>query len=310
MTVGVDWLAFTLKGQRVDEVKVLVAEYLGGEFVDLEHGGKRYQRMAVGTGGAKVYWSPGRDDVHVEMPGRAVGSLSEAQLRGLLLVAGTMGKATRVDLCADDFSRVIEPRQVYEAAGSAVTHTNRDKWRMEESRDGGATCYIGSRSSRQFLRVYNKAVESAGHTDSIRWELEFKKEAAEFVSGRLVRDDWRGIFCEHLVQVVDFRDRVPGKRGDRSRRLEWYEAIVGAASKATVRYPEPVQSLDGADAWLRKYVAPTLATVFEGRGGDVGYLEGLLEEGRIRQKTRHRALLAEARDGEIDTSGIGQEDSR
>lgn len=68
MTVGVDWLAFTLKGQRVDEVKVLVAEYLGGEFVDLEHGGKRYQRMAVGTGGAKVYWSPGRDDVHVEMP--------------------------------------------------------------------------------------------------------------------------------------------------------------------------------------------------------------------------------------------------
>ena len=106
-----------------------------------------------------------------------------------------------------------------------------------------------------------------------------------------MRDDWRVIFCEHLVQLVDFRDRVSGKRGDRSRRLEWFEAIVGAAAKARMRYPQPVRTLDSSDAWLRKYVAAILATVFEGRGGDMGYLKSLLEEGRRRQKPRHRALL-------------------
>ena len=306
MTVGVDWLAFTLKGQRADEVKRLVAEYLGGEFVDLEHGGKRYQRMAVGTGGAKVYWSPGRDDVHAEMPGRAVGSLGEAQLRGLLLVASTLGKVTRVDLCADDFSHVVQPRQVYDSAGSAVTHTDRDKWEMRESRDGGATCYIGSRSSRQFLRVYNKAAESGGHTDSIRWELEFKKAAAEFVSARIIREDWRTVFSEHLVQVVDFRERLAGKRGDRSRRLEWFEAIVGAATKAKMRHPRPARTLEEAEAWLRQQVAPTLAIVVEARGGDLDYVSGFLEDGRRRQKPRHRALLASAAEESGETSEAGQ----
>ncbi len=294
MTVGVDWLAFTVKGQGVDDVKGLLSGYLAGEFVDLEHGGKRYQRMAVGTGGAKVYWSPGRDDVHIEMPGRAVGSLSEAQLRGLLLVACTLGKATRVDLCADDFSHVIQPREVYDAAGSAVTHTVRDKWQMTESRDGGATCYIGSRSSRQFLRVYNKAAQSGGKTNSIRWELEFKKEAAEIVAGRLATEDWRVVFDEHLVNLVDFRERVDGKRGDRTARLSWFAAIVGGATKAKMRFRQPVRSLDKADAWLRQCVSAILATVFEGRGGDMAYVESLLGEGKKRQKPRHRALLAEA----------------
>ncbi len=305
MTVGVDWLAFTVKGQGVDDVKGLLSGYLAGDFVDLEHGGKRYQRMAVGTGGAKVYWSPGRDDVHVEMPGRAVGSLSEAQLRGLLLVAGTLGKATRVDLCADDFAHVVQPRHVYDAAASAVTHTDRDKWEMWESREGGATCYIGSRSSRQFLRVYNKAAQSGGRTDSIRWELEFKKDAAEFVSRRLVREDWGAIFCEHLVQVVDFRDRVPGKRGDRTRRVGWFEAIVGDAAKARMRLPQPVQTLEGTKAWMKQQMGPTLSIIVEADGGDLDYVMELLQDGRKRQKPRHRALLAEVRDTEIDTSGIG-----
>ena len=294
MTVGVDWLAFTLKGQRVAEVKRLLAGYLAGEFVDLEHGGKRYQRMAVGTGGTKLYWSPRRDDVHVEMPGKAVGSLSEAKLRGLMLAGNTFGKVTRVDLCADDFGHVIQPRQVYDAADSAVTHTDRDKWEMRESRDGGATCYIGSRSSRQFLRVYNKAAQSGGHTDSIRWELEFKKEAAEFVSTRLVGEDWRVVLSEHLVQLVDFRERLSGQRGDRSRRLEWFEAIVGAAAKAKMRHARPARTLEEVEAWLKQQVAPTLATVVEGHGGDLGYVVDLLEDGRRRQKARHRALLASA----------------
>ena len=58
-----------------------------------------------------------------------------------------------------------------------------------------------------------------------------------------------------------------------------------------MRFPQPVRSLDSSDAWLRKYVSAILVTVFEGRGRDVSYLEGLLQEGRRRQKPRHRALL-------------------
>jgi len=59
------------------------------------------------------------------------------------------------------------------------------------------------------------------------------------------------------------------------------------------------------EAWLRQQVAPTLAIVVEARGGDLDYVSAFREDGKRRQKPRHRALLAEVRDGEIDTSGIG-----
>jgi hypothetical protein len=291
MTVGVDWLSFTLKGRSADRVMRLVSHYLRGEFVHLEHGGKRYQRMAVGTGGAKVYWSPGRDDVHAELPGKAIGSLSEPQVRGLVLAASALGKVTRVDVFADDFRHVVQPREVYESVDRAVTHTARDGWEMRESRGGGATCYIGSRSSRQFLRVYNKAAQTGGLVDSIRWELEFKKEVAEYVSARLIRERWQTVFGEHLVQLVDFRDRSEGRRGDRGARLSWYEHIVGAVGKAGMRHPRQARTLEEAEAWIMHQVAPTLATVFESRGGDLDYITALLEDGKRRQKPQHRALL-------------------
>ncbi len=186
-----------------------------------------------------------------------------------------------------------------DGGAAGVTHTDRDKWEMRESRDGGATCYVGSRSSRQFLRVYNKGVESGGQTDSIRWELEFKKEAAEIVSGRLVGEHWQGVFSEHLVQVVDFRERSGRRRGDRSRRLGWFEAIVGGATKATLRYPRPARTLEEAETWIWEQVAVTLATVVEARGGDLDYVANLLEDGRRRQKARHRALLGESTGGSV-----------
>ena len=53
----------------------------------------------------------------------------------------------------------------------------------------------------------------------------------------------------------------------------------------------------------------TLATVVEGHGGDLGYVVDLVEDGRRRQKARHRALLASAARGPGDALEAGQDAS-
>jgi len=52
--------------------------------------------------------------------------------------------------------------------------------RLIKSNDGGATFYLGARSSTCMLRVYNKAIESGSpqYVNCHRWELEVKQERA------------------------------------------------------------------------------------------------------------------------------------
>ena len=73
------------------------------------------------------------------------------------------------------------------------------------------------------------------------------------------------------------------------------------------------RTLEEAETWIWEQVAPTPATVVEGRGGDLGYVVYLLEERRRRQKPRHRALLTGAPERRVkgeqakrgSTDGIG-----
>ena len=54
-------------------------------------------------------------------------------------------------------------------------------------------------------------------------------------------------------------------------------------------------------------MATTLATVVEARGGDLDYIESLLQDGRKRQKPRHSALLPSAAEESGETSEADQD---
>ena len=174
-----------------------------------------------------------------------------------------------------------------------MTHTNRDNWQMTENRAGGATCYIGAKSSRQMLRVYDKAAESKGENNSIRWELQSRKEVAHAVAGKLVCGKWAGVWAENVVRLVDFRNRQSG-RGDRGERLEWFARVVGSAQKAVLALAKPNRTVEETVSWLRRQVGPSLAVGLAHFGGDVQFLLGLVEDGRARWKPKHRILLAAA----------------
>lgn len=293
VAVAVDWLEFSVQERDVGEVERVLRSYMAGDYLEVEHGMLGYESQKVGPGGARILSSAKRPEVHVVLPGDWCGAVSEDQMRGLLLWVDVAGKASRCDLAGDDWQRRVSPRDVRDAVvrGEVVTHTRRHRW-IEDLGTKVGTMYFGAPSSRQMVRVYDKREESGGIIDAVRWELQTRDEAAESLVRELALGNWGATWASRLVQLVDFRDRGANELVNRCPRLGWFEAIVGNAEKAVVYDARPVASAEKAERWLYRQVGPTLSAMTARYGGDLGYVERLVKDGRVRWRTKHR-LLAE-----------------
>jgi len=295
LVVSVDWLEFSVKEVAATEVERVLCSYVEGDFMEVEHGMLGYERQMVGPGQSRILWSARRAEVHARLPGECCRALSEGEMRGLLLWVDTRGSVSRCDLAGDDWLRRVYPRDVRDAVKrkELVTHTRKKNWNGDPETEVG-TMYFGAPSSHQRVRVYDKAEESGGEIDAVRWELQARDETGQSLVSQLVLGNWGDVWASRLVQMVDFRDRSANALVDRCPRMEWFEGIVGNAEKATVYDPRPVTSAEKVDAWLRRQVAPSLAAMMVRYGGDVEYVGGLMKEGKRRFRTKHR-LLADGR---------------
>jgi len=304
VVVGVDWVSVTFPGD-LDRVLLVASLALGceaGDWVELEHGSYGYRRGLVGPGGAKVWWdAPGRDDVHVSLPGQACGVVGQDRLKNYLRqVTAAGGKATRLDLAMDDYERVVSPGDVLKAlqGPDRVTHA-RDYLTQQGGRVGsseltGATVYLGAPSSRQRLRVYDKCLESGGKMDCVRWELQSRKEAAETMVQVLADQDWGQVMASRLVGFVDFREAAAHSETEKRPRMSWFQELVGLVEKASAYLPKPVRTVDEAVEWLARAVGPTLAVAMQFWQGDLGPLSKIIRDGRENWKPKHKAMLVAA----------------
>lgn len=111
----------------------------------------------------------------------------------------------------------------------------------------GDTCYIGSRKSKTFLRVYDKALESGeeGYIGSVRFECELKDEKAVLAYAAIHAEAHpesaciavvRDAFARHGIELpanigltTAYNSFVPAKVYDAERTLEWLHTQVGPA---------------------------------------------------------------------------------
>lgn len=82
--------------------------------------------------------------------------------------------------------------QVQRANATISSARQRNATLMEDLR-GGATCYVGTRTSEQFARVYNKEAESGDSTYQGVWrfEVQFKNRYAEKVAEQFKTGDYQ-----------------------------------------------------------------------------------------------------------------------
>jgi len=295
---------FTLELNRfLADVQLAASSALGCEpedWVETDSGFYGYQKGLVGPGQARIWWdAPGRDDCHIRFPGQACQIAGKERLVQLLRYSEEHGgKATRCDTAIDDYQRVVSPDQVRETLQGPDTVTHARKGLLQQGFEvgrpdlTGATTYLGSPTSRQRLRVYDKGLESGGEMDCIRWELESRKEAAETMAVALAHQDWGQVMTSRLVGFVDFRDANSHSEVEERQRLPWFELLVREAKKASAYLPKVPRTVEQVVDWVDRAIGPSLAVAMKFWQGDLAPLSGILRNGERRWRPRHRAMVA------------------
>jgi len=271
-----------------------------GDWVETDSGFYGYQKGLVGPGQARIWWdAPGRDDCHIRFPGQACQIAGKKRLVQLLrysLAHG--GKATRCDTVIDDYQHIVSPAQVQEALQGPDVVTHARKGLVQQGFEvgspdlTGATTYLGSPTSRQRVRVYDKGLESGGEIDCIRWELESRKEAAETMAAALAYEDWGQVMASRLVGFVDFRAADSHSEVEERKRLPWFQQLVGLARKASAYLPKVPRTVEEVVDWVDRAIGPSLAVAMRFWKGDLAPLDGILRNGERRWKPRHKAMVA------------------
>lgn len=131
---------------------------------------------------------------------------------------------------------------------------------MFRSSDGGATLYVGKRSSRLFGRIYDKGVESGleEFQNTMRAEVEYKGDVARFVSREVANSGVPLIECRErvaqffkerhcdlrILTTSELRQCRTAQPADVWRTLEWIRTSVRLSARKLVAGGLQQQLLD------------------------------------------------------------------
>jgi len=271
------------------------------DWTELLRGNNGYGRARLGPFGARVDYEPlgntDRLDFNATLPGAACGAIGHERMVKLFQYQCRVGAVfTRIDIVMDDYAKVILPAEVQELLqGPYVVTRAQEYMSVHKGKIGtpevtGSTGYIGSPSSRNRLRVYDKSLESDGQTNTIRWELQCRNESAETLGPLLAEKDWQEVIPGRFVSFIDFRALDKTEVEDRTR-LPWYSTLVKNAARANMFAAKALKTLADKAAWLEETVAPTLAAVFAGTGENMAEIRNLIAGGMRRLKPQQKEAV-------------------
>jgi hypothetical protein len=340
--VSVGWLSCTWIGYWEDEKTFFNwVEAFVGEFVAAEHRWRLYDTVYNGLHGVKVGTKVRKDghlEIHLDVPATVLESLEPDALYAFLYnVAFYAKNVSRLDVALDDWKKLITPFQLEVLTSSTedpytlnkafcVTRVEKSDYRRSKGPTGGDTWYLGTRegkkgnSSDVLLRVYDKARESQGEVDAIRWELQLRDDRAkDALVSLLMESHIRGAesalpkymgewAASQLLRFVDFRDRSKDKNVSRCPRLPWWDALMLSAVKAVPVVVKPPLTIEK----MHKYAYKALPNWIAALADSVSVLDpsitpddwllALVAEGRQQRanrkadgrSSRHDLVLREA----------------
>lgn len=175
-------------------------------------------------------------------------------------------------------------KQSVDANGALNKSRQRKIWYMAGN-DGGWTTYIGSPTSEQRARLYNKAVQSAdpAYERCWRWELVARNEYASTWYRQVQAErSGRAMLCARIVASwFSLRGAPPDWTAytplitlplikelptDAEKRLEWLETQVAAAYRWLVEHGYEVEALQRLGIGVAGDQKPHLDTVLPGGG--------------------------------------------
>lgn len=310
--VLLDWSRLGFPAEHVLTVAAALVGHLGSyETIDQGLWGF-HQSILWRDHKARITWSEGRDLAILELPGTACGKLGPAELLDLMrFVASLGGYATRLDPAFDDFDRQAPLDLVHTAATErrVLGFKRYDPRRPRNCITGdleGDSAYFGRRGkngSGKFVRIYDKALESGGQVDCIRWEVEHTGDCADLLFRDLVAcqdvEQFTRVLAAAIGGAIDFVETRAGAHGhlDRMVRASWWERIRGELGACRYRALRVKAKLQQVAEWVERGVASSLAKLKVGvdhlTGQGRAFILGIVERavasidvGEIRGRAR------------------------
>ncbi len=270
-----------------------------GDLVETVRAGRGFQHISVALNEAKFYFDPiPQKDVlinvpyyyHFEFTGEACDCVIPTRFQEFIFELhndSVLYRVTRLDIAWDGLS--FTPFEFYEkiTKGEVVTSAKRESLDFhsspfavrEDGEIGCDTCYIGSRSSERFVRVYNKR----GLT---RFEFVCKDERANAIVNDMFQlhySDWDFTAREHVLDYINFPDWVL-----------WSDFIKFAQQADLHISPARKASLVKIERWLYHQVSVALSVYYDVHGwkNAQSYIDTMLLEAQNRNRDRYKSVLA------------------
>lgn len=146
-----------------------------------------YTEAVCNQAGATAMRNITRSDmgVHIGYSGKTINTYRDNGVNTLDMLRWHIarhGTVSRIDLAFDIRNSGLSPSKLYECLSNGSATTTAKTYNLIVGSDGGATCYIGSRQSEAFVRIYDKGIESGEGGDWVRVELELKASKARFAA--------------------------------------------------------------------------------------------------------------------------------
>jgi hypothetical protein len=319
-SVSLDWVqgSLRLKDARkvgsygtplelVSDVRRLVAFNMDApeaHFQVEERRNHTFRRLLAGPGGAEIWFDNEDEDgpeVHWKLPGKAARMCGTKGAVSLVSALQRRGASwSRLDGALDDYDKVVSIADALEWSYPdryGVTRMNKRKPVFEYDRHRNLTVEmftLGVRGSRQYLRYYNKDLESGGEQKCYRWEMELRDKAAEMLAVQITAaglDGFGDVVRGRLRQIIDYREPT-SIHTERRPLCAWWAILVGDAKKLPGYLPVLDKTFLQSVAWFKDTLAPMVHTFVKGFEGDVEFFYEMIRDGESRIKAKHRRLLA------------------
>ncbi len=281
--IVLDYLSFTVKWSEAG-VKDVAKSMNLGELKMMTYGGMGYTQSAFFLDGGRIFWHDERPEmgIHIRLNSTSMALVGLTALGAINRVLDMGGQITRLDIAFDDLDGLLDINHMHEKllAGNVQTRF-RKVARIQGaiiglSQNIGDTINVGSRTSHAFVRVYDKKREQEARGKDVsgidtwtRVELELKSEKAHMFAGLLGECaagndlDAPAILCSNLLWgLLDFK--IPNPDDENKSRWDtshWWADFLEATAKLTLSIPSPEKTIEGAKAWVKNQVAPTLAMI-------------------------------------------------
>jgi hypothetical protein len=295
LTIKLDWLNTTHPCGQRDEVAKLVSVFLG----EPEHqlwGKHTYREHLAWETKAALFWTEGRAECLLSLNGDSLDFIPVEKLRQFLADLDDLkANCTKMDIALDDYQRRVTIEQIEQAFKAKQVcgfrlgqRQNPERWKGQQLQPIGDSFDLGRRGgngSGKSLKVYDKALESHGEIDAIRWELKLCGERAGQVFEDLCGYESDAKLVKKLTNCVggciDFKADPNQTHLDRRPRLAWWQSLLDVLGSARLVVNRVTPPLQKTLLYLWETYIPKLAVgrvIIEGRGGDfLGMLMGWLQ---------------------------------